>query len=204
MTFTETTTNGKEPAASFAPPPPDEPTASPRRPRVALAVVASIGLVGIFLVAILVGRDAGSRSLPARRTSTSPAVGGAGVTAPSSESTASTDTATTLTPVPGSEGVDFFTTTKADLTGQGCNGEVTFSWTFQPEKVPPPGTDAVVIVTGPNSSDTYHASTAAGALKLTAQVPLQEGGMWTAVVQSVGNQTAYPLPISMTLSGVCF
>jgi hypothetical protein len=176
------------------------------RPRPVLAAVATIGLVGVFLTAYVLGHDAGGRSLPARTASAS-----SPVTAPGDSSTPSTGFTppTELTPPTGpSSGSTFpgffFILTDAELGGQGCEGEITFTWTFDPAKLPAAGSDAVIAVTGPSSSDTLHASPESGALKVTVPVSLEEPGEWTAVVESVDGQPADPQPISMAIAGNCF
>ena len=210
MTFTDAQPNLPDEPTAFGPPPPDEPAPPSRTPRPALAVVASIGLVAVFLGAYVVGRDAGAESLPARKTGAATPV----TTADNFEFTPSTGlTPTTeFTPSSGfstssgstSNSGLFFILTNADLDGQGCNGNITFTWTFDPAKMPTAGSDSEILVTGPNSSDTYHATPAFGALKVTVPVSLDTAGEWTAVVQSVDNQTALPQPITMTLAGNCF
>lgn len=210
MTFTDTPTNGSSSApvqgetSAFGVPRRDVPALPDRGARPALAVLAIVGLLGVFFAAYAIGRDAGGRSLPAHKTSTSSTgkTPGSSAFTPPTDLTPSTGftPSTGLTSIPGL----FFTFTNADLTGQGCDGEITFTWTFDPAKTPPAGSDAVIQVTGPNSSDTRHASPASGALKLTVPVSLDTAGEWTAVVQSVDGQPALPQPIAMTLAGNCF
>lgn len=168
-----------------------------------LAVLAVAGLVGVFGGGYALGHHA-PRHVPAvaaRSTTSLPATSVPDTSATLATASTPTTFATTF-PTDELGAVEFFTSTGVEPTITGCSENLDFAWTFDPAKTPPDLTDVVIAVDGPGVSSTHHVAAFLGKLEFNLAVNLEVGqGTWTAVVVSVGTQSAVPQPISIDVSG---
>lgn len=198
-------TNGAEPPIAAGAPP-----VMRRGPRWMVATVALAGLVVVFAGGYALGHDtpkhvpaAAPRSPASAPVTSRPSTSLPSTGAPSGTAVTPTTEGTTF-PTDESGMVRFFSNTAVEPTIDGCTENLHFSWTFDPARTPPDGTEVVILFDDPVGPHTGQYIAFLGTVTVDIAVNLQAGqGTWSAVVTTVGTQAAVPQPISIDVTATC-